>query len=136
MNSCSGKAECTRPAGKNLKSQQYKFNRFRTEYNNERPHESLGMKMPKEVHKRSIREYPRIIRDWDYERNIQAKMVTVNGAIRWKNDLIMVSSALSGKYIGLEEIDTGVFRVYYRQVELGIFNENTKRIYEIENFNL
>lgn len=94
------------------------------------------MKMPKEVHKRSIREYPRIIRDWDYERNIQAKMVTVNGAIRWKNDLIMVSSALSGKYIGLEEIDTGVFRVYYRQVELGIFNENTKRIYEIENFNL
>jgi hypothetical protein len=130
------KAECTRPAGKNLKSQQYKFNRFRIEYNNERPHESLGMKMPGEVHKRSTREYPRIIRDWDYERNIQAKMVTVNGAIRWKNDLIMVSSALSGKYIGLEEIDNGVFRVYYRQVELGIFNENTKRIYEIENFNL
>jgi len=130
------KAECTRPAGKNLKSQQYKFNRFRTEYNNERPHESLGMKMPNEVHKRSIREYPRIIRDWDYERNIRAKMVTVNGAIRWKNDLIMVSSALSGKYIGLEEIDSGVFRVYYRHVALGIFNENTKRIYEIENFNL
>jgi hypothetical protein len=48
----------------------------------------------------------------------------------------MVSSALSGKYIGLEEIDNGVYRVYYRQVELGIFNEKTKRIYEIEDFNL
>ena len=48
----------------------------------------------------------------------------------------MVSSALSGKYIGLEEIDTGIFRVYYRQVALGIFNEKTKRIYEIENSNL
>jgi len=35
-----------------------------------------------------------------------------------------------------EEIGTGIFRVYYGQMELGIFNEKTKRIYEIDDFNL
>jgi putative transposase len=100
--------------------------------NNGRPHEALGMKISSDVHTRSIREYPWIIRDWDYEKEIRAKMVTVNEAIRWKYDLIMVSSALTGKYIGLEEIDTGIFRVYYRQVVFGIFNENTKRFMRLK----
>jgi hypothetical protein len=42
----------------------------------------------------------------------------------------MVLTALSEKYIGLKEIDTGIYRVYYRQVELGIFNKKAKLIYD------
>lgn len=40
------KAEATRPPAGNLAAQQRKFNRFRAEYNEERPHEALDQQTP------------------------------------------------------------------------------------------
>ena len=40
------KAQTTRPPEKTLKEQQERFDRFRNEFNTERPHESLGQKRP------------------------------------------------------------------------------------------
>lgn len=130
------KADATRPPANNLRSQQVKFNDFINQYNNERPHEALEMKTPSEAHVRSSREYPRYIRDWDYEKDLLTKMVTVNGCICWYQDQIMISTALAGKYVGLEDLEDGLWRVYYRHVELGILSEKTKRVYEVDDFNL
>jgi integrase len=70
---------------------------------------ALGMKTPEAVHTWSSREYPRMVRDWDYEHGMDPKMVTVNGAIRWKDEgFVMVSSALGGKYVGLQPVQDGV----------------------------
>jgi len=130
------KAEATRPAAKTMRGQQIKFKKFCEEYNKVRPHEALDMMTPHERHVRSSREYPRIVRDWDYEKKLRIKMVTVNGAIRWKNDFVMISSALSGKYIGLDEIETGIWMLYYRQGQLGVFSERAMQVYEVEDFKL
>lgn len=40
------KAEATRPAAGNLAAQQRKFNRFREEYNQERPHNEMDSPAP------------------------------------------------------------------------------------------
>jgi transposase InsO family protein len=40
------KAEATKPPAGNLQAQQRKFNRFREEFNNERPHEALDQQTP------------------------------------------------------------------------------------------
>jgi putative transposase len=40
------KAETTRPAAATCRAQQRKFNRFREEFNRERPHEALDMQTP------------------------------------------------------------------------------------------
>lgn len=128
------KREATRPPGNTLRSQQRLFNTFRDTYNNIRPHESLGMKTPAQVHVRSPREYPRTIMEWDYDTNVLMKMVTVNGAIRWKKQgFVMVSSALGGKYIGMEEVETGLWALWYRQVALGYFDEASGRVFEVED---
>ena len=93
------------------------------------------MRTPEEVHTWSTREYPRVFRDWDYDREMDAKMVTVNGAIRWKDKgFVMVSSALGGKYVGLQPIQDGLWLVYYRHVPLGYFCERTMRVYDLNNF--
>jgi len=131
------KAQATRPPGRGWRSQQKKFDDFRKEYNEVRPHESLMMKTPNEVHKESKREYPRRVEEWAYPAEMKMKLVTVNGALRWNSDgLIMVSTALSGKYVGLEEVDSGVWIVYYRHVALGVLSEKTKRVYELEDYQL
>lgn len=130
------KAESTRPPGVNIRAQQKMFDRFREDYNTVRPHESLGMKTPEEVHIRSIREYPNKIPEWYYPKESRTKIVTVNGAIRFDSErLVMVSTALSGRYIGLEEIEQGIWLMYYRHVQLGYFSERTNEVYEVEDFN-
>jgi len=131
------KAEATRPPGNNIRDQQRLFDHFREEYNTVRPHEALGMSTPSEVHVLSPREYPKVIRDWDYPKEAKTKLVTVNGAIRFDSDhLVMVSTTLSGRYIGLEEVEDGIWILSYRHVRLGCYSEQTNEVYEIEDFNL
>jgi len=131
------KAQATRPPGRGWRSQQKKFEEFRKEYNEVRPHEALVMKTPNEVHKESKREYPRRVEEWVYPAEMKMKLVTVNGALRWNSDgLVMVSTTLSGKYVGQEEVENGVWIVYYRHVALGVLSEKTKRVYELEDYQL
>ncbi|MGH2507509.1 MAG: integrase core domain-containing protein [Ktedonobacteraceae bacterium] len=131
------KAEATRPPGSGWRSQQRKLDHFRKEYNEVRPHEALMMKTPSEVHTKSVREYPRRVQDWSYPKEMQTKLVTVNGALRWKtHGQIMVSTALSGRDVGLEPVDDGIWIVYYRHVALGVLSERTQRVYELEEYRL
>ena len=131
------KAEATRPPGSGWRSQQRKFDVFRKEYNEVRPHDSLMMKTPNEVHKKSPREYLGRVQDWVYPTSMKMKMITVNGGMRWHHDeFTMVSTALGGKYVGLEEVENGVWIVYYRSVALGVFSERTNRVYELEDYRL
>jgi hypothetical protein len=84
-----------------------------------------------------MREYPRFIRDWDYPKEVTPRLVTVNGAIRFNSEhLVMVSTALSGRYIGLEEVEDGIYLFWYRHVQLGYYSKVTNTVYEIEDFNL
>jgi transposase InsO family protein len=129
------KAQVTRPPAYSFRAQQHRFDAFRKEYNEIRPHEALGMNTPMEVHRISKRVYARKLEDWTYAASLKLKLVTVNGALRWDSDgLIMVSTALAGRYVGLEEVDSGVWIVYYRHVALGVLLERTKRVYEMEDY--
>ena len=131
------KAEATRPPGSGWRSQQRKFDVFRKEYNEVRPHDSLMMKTPNEVHKKSAREYPGRVQDWVYPTSMKMKMITVNGGMRWHHDeFTMVTTALGGKYVGLDEVENGVWIVYYRSVALGVFSERMNRVYELEDYKL
>jgi len=130
------KAEATRPPAMTLAAQQKRFDAFRREYNTVRPHESLGMKTPCEVHKKSDRVYTRRIREWDYDKALQTKLVTVNGAVRWNSEyFVMISTALSGRYVGFRDEGNGVWGIWYRHVLLGYFSERTKLVYEADTFN-
>src|ERR1700734_2029533 len=51
------KKEATHPASKNFLQQQDKFDRFIHEFNQERPHQGLGMKYPAELYVSSSRPY-------------------------------------------------------------------------------
>lgn len=131
------KAEATRPPARTWIAQQRKFDAFRKEYNEVRPHEALAMQTPISVHKPSKREYPRRVQDWSYPTEYKQKLVTVNGALRWNKDgLIMVSTALGGRYVGLEPVEDAVWIVYYRHVPLGILDERMKRVYELGEYRI
>ena len=123
------KAEATKPAAYSLAAQQHRFESFRYFYNVQRPHQALGQRRPKEFYRPSSRRLPRTISRWAYPKEMATKYVCRNGAIRWgSSKWVMVSTTLIEKYIGLEEIVKGKWRVYYRDTLLGYLDERQLRI--------
>jgi len=123
------KGEATRPPGYNLRTQQRKLNQFVDEYNHERPHAALDLETPGSVHVYSPRPYCEKVKDWVYPSCCEVRRVTKNGALRWRSTKwVMVSTTLIDKYVGLEELGSGIWRIYFRQKMLGYFDEKKLRI--------
>lgn len=122
------KAETTRPPAVNRRAQQRKFNRFRKEFNEERPHEALDMATPASLYVRSRREMPDRLPPLEYPDRFEVRYVSYNGGIRWNKGWVNVSITCAGEYVGLEEIDDGVWNVYFGPLKLGRLLERHMRI--------
>jgi transposase InsO family protein len=119
------KAYCTQPVSSTLTKQQAVMDRFVGEYNEVRPHEALKMETPGSIHERSSRSYPEKIVAYDYPWSFRKLKVTKNGAIRWgAYNWVYISRGAIKKYVGLEELENGIWKVYYRDVVLGYFDES------------
>jgi len=86
------------------------------------------METPASIHNFSARPFPERIPQFDYESNMKILKVTQNGAIRWKSYYwVYLTAALKGKYVGIEDLGNGIWKVFYRDVFLGYFNEKDIR---------
>lgn len=118
------KAETARPPKRSLRAQQGAFNRFRLEFNHERPHEALGQIPPARVYESSSRRFPKTIQSPEYPGHFEVRKVYSVGQIRWKSkNLVFVSGALAGEYVGLEECDEGLWTVSFGTLKLGTIDD-------------
>jgi putative transposase len=117
------KAETTRPPANSLRAQQGKFDRFREEFNHERPHEALDQQTPAACYRASLREMPSKLPPLEYPDRFEVRYVSANGGIRWNRRWVNVSIVCVGEYVGLEEIDDGIWEVYFGPLKLGRLNE-------------
>ncbi len=122
------KAEATRPPAGSLAAQQRRFNRFRMEYNEERPHEALDQQTPASVYEPSPRQMPPTLPPLEYPDRFEVRYVSANGGIRWNSDWVNVSIVCAGEYVGLEVIDDGIWNVYFGPRKLGRPHERHMRI--------
>jgi putative transposase len=122
------KAEATRPPAANSRSQQHTFNRFRDEFNNERPHEALALATPASVYQPSPRPYPTKLPPLEYPDHFETRYVSYNGGIRWKSAWVHVSITCAGQYLGLEAVDNQIWNVYFGPLRLGRLSEQHMRI--------
>ena len=122
------KAECSMPSANDLRTQQRKLDSFVREYNHVRPHEALGMETPAKVHIHSERPFPEYIKEWVYAPHMKVMNVVQNGSVRWKSYYwVYLTQSLIGKRVGAEEIGNGIWKMFYRDVFLGYFNEKDIR---------
>jgi putative transposase len=122
------KAETTRPAAGSLAAQQRKFNVFREEFNDERPHEALDQETPAACYASSPRAMPDRMPPLEYPDRFEVRYVSANGGIRWNSRWVNVSIVCVGEYVGLEEIDDGIWNVYFGPLKLGRLHERRMRI--------
>lgn len=118
------KAEVTRPPKSNLRQQQKAFDAFQKLYNEERPHDSLDGEPPGSRYRSSRRPYPDKLPPLEYPEHFRVKRVTEGGTVRLQRGrLLYVSTALTSHPIGLEEVEDGIWSVYFGNTLLGRVDE-------------
>lgn len=122
------KAATARPPKKTMPAQQRAFNRFVTEYNEERSHEALERKTPAEVYTPSARSYPMKLKPVEYAGNMVVRSVRHNGEIKWKGQFLYLTQVLSKDRVGLKQVDEGLWEIYFSCYLLGTFDERTGKI--------
>ena len=123
------KAETARPPAANAMGQQELFDRFRQEYNEQRPHEALGQRPPSELYQSSNRPYPGRLPQPEYPGHYEVRAVSRGGEIKWRGRFLFLSAALSGERVGLEEYEDGLWAVYFGALRLGRFDERERKVY-------
>ena len=111
-----------------IQAQQTRFNRFRAEYNEERPHEALDQATPASIYQPSARTLPRTLPPLEYPAHFEVRLVSRNSGIRWNRHWVCVTHTLAGEYVGLEEVDDGFWDVYFGPLKLGRMDERILRI--------
>jgi transposase InsO family protein len=119
--------ETATPPAATLHAQQRRFDRLRHEYNEERPHEALGLECPADHYIPSPRPYPARLEDPCYEATQQVRRVKRAGQIQWQGDHVFVSEAVRGELVGLAETEHGDWTVHFMDVELGRIDRRTRR---------
>lgn len=113
------KADATRPPSSSLGEQQLRFDKFRREYNDERPHESLGQETPASGYSASAREFPSCLPELNYPAHFEVRAVSQSGAINFRARRFQVSTALTNQELGLEETDDDLWTVSFGPLVLG-----------------
>lgn len=116
----------TKPPASNILLQQERFDQFREEFNNERPHQALDMKTPSEVYRNSNRVFPQIIEEPTYPMHDQVIRVSRCGSIKLKEKpRVFISETLGNQLLGLNEVDDGIWQVNFLDYDLGYFDLDT-----------
>ncbi len=125
------KQETARPPSRTMKKQQQRFDAFRQEYNEERPHEALEMKRPAELYAPSPRRMPKRIGTYDYPLHALVRRVSRCGTIRVIGKQIFVSQTLNEEYVALEELDEGIYDLFFCFYQIGRYELKTNCIHGI-----
>lgn len=116
------KAEATRPPGATLMEQQQRFERFRLEYNNDRPHESLNQQTPASCYNKSPRPFPSRLPDLVYPPHFELRSVGNNGMVSFRGRQFFLSTSLLSQEIGFEETDDETWTLSFGPLCLGTYH--------------
>jgi len=126
------KKEATKPAAKNFLQQQAKFDRFIECFNQERPHQAIGMKYPAELYTPSLRPY-KGLSELEYPFHDRTITVTACGRICIGKRKINLSTVFAGQNIGIKEVSDQIWLVSFMKYDLGFFDHETGRVECAEN---
>jgi transposase InsO family protein len=122
------KAETARPPAETAADQQARFDAFRSDFNENRPHEALGQVPPIRRYEPSPRPFPDKIEEPWYDPDHAVRRVRPTGEIKWGGSLVFVSEALAGETVGVAETEAGDWIVRFAAVDLGLIDRASKKL--------
>ena len=126
------KREATKPPRFNSLQQQDRFDSFRHEFNEERPHEALDMKRPADLYTASTRRYDGLP-ELTYPFHDRDVVITSCGRLCLYRKKINISVVLAGQKLGIKEVDEGIWLVSFMHYDLGYFDLEQKTLQPLDN---
>jgi transposase InsO family protein len=111
--------ETLQPPGSSVRAQKVRSERWRRHYNEERPHEGIGMRVPAQRYRKSRRKLPGRLKPWRYARGWESRLVKGKGMISFNGKNRFIGEAFEGQRVGLKWIRTGVWEVYFGKHLIG-----------------
>ncbi len=97
---------------------------WRREFNEERPHQALGMKVPSEIYRPSERIWKGTPQQIEYP-GMAKRRVSEIGRMHYEGEKIFLTCALAGWDVGLKYREEGSLEVYFSQLLLGRLESET-----------
>jgi putative transposase len=120
------KKETAQPPAASGRAQQRRFDAFREEFNEQRPHEALAMQTPASVYVYSPRPYPSREPQVEYPDGWRIRRVMHKGGLNWKHQEVFLTAVLAGENVGLEPVDDRYWRVWFGPVALAILDTHKR----------
>src|SRR5688572_12509065 len=116
------KKETALPPRASMLAQQRRFDAFRREYNDERPHEALGLHAPGSIYEKSKRRYTKREPRLEYDPCSEVVTIDALGRFRWGRSSVHVNPALQGQRIELRPTDERCWEVRFGPITLGLLD--------------
>jgi transposase InsO family protein len=113
---------------RNIKEQQKRFDWFRFDYNNYRPHEALNQEPPANYYRKSEREYIEKPVLPDYDHSFIVRRVCSGGDIKLNGYRYYLTELLFGQDVGLKETADGQLTIYYSFYPIGTIDLRKNKV--------
>ena len=104
---------------------------WRQEFNQERPHEALGMKCPAEVYQPSPHRYEGTPEDLNYP-GMDYRRVSHRGTIHWERMKFFITTSVAGWSVGLKPLASGRLEVWFGRLLLGWIEPATQSFQPVD----
>jgi putative transposase len=124
--------EIENSASSDAATQQAELDVWRRTFNEERPHEAIGMRVPQDVYHTSPRRFDPTPVELGYPKEYSVRKVNYIGRVKIHSQLVNISLALRGQQIGLEPIAADRLGVWYCKLCLGHVDLSTYKFQAVK----
>ena len=122
------KEDTAKPPAQDMLKQQERFDGFIREYNEIRPHESIGQKPPASAYNASSRRYPEKLRGVEYDEGVAVRSVKESDEIMFNGKRYYLTELLSGEKVGLVETDNASYEIRFGFHPIGILDVKREKV--------
>lgn len=125
--------ETMSPMAAHRRAQQRRFDQFRYEFNQHRPHQALDMRTPASCYTPSLRTFPARVREPEYGSSMLVRRISPGGQFAWKAHDVFLSETLRSERIGLAALDDRWYTIYFAEFPLGRFDSRSRTVHRISS---
>jgi putative transposase len=116
------RADVAKPPAPSVAAQKRRLRAWIRCYNQVRPHEALGQRVPAQIYWPSNRLMPVQLSPVEYPFGWESRRVRNRGHIKWHSRERFVGRAFVGQLIGLKKVTTGIHEVYLVGHQIGVLH--------------